>query len=300
MEVVEMRSARWLGIGLLAMGVGLAANSLLGPLFLDRIEYPLSETLLHQTKGLEAVSLVIVAPWAIVAGVLALRGHRAAPILAIAPAAYVAYMFVQYVLGPEYLIYPGVLALHMGLFIVSGAIVLVAWALATPESLPPMARRTDRRYAVVLFALGAFVASRYVPGLVEGAGGEPIPPDALERPTMFWSIFLMDLAIVLPITIASGVALFRDVRWARKALFGIVGWFALVPPSVAAMSIVMLVNDDPNASTTDTIVLSVVTLVFATIAVPLYARLFRQPPSPRVVDVSAPAAEVEAGAGARS
>jgi hypothetical protein len=281
-----VRSYRWLGYGLIAMGAGLAANSLLGPLLADVIEYPLSETLLHQTMGLEAVSLVLVAPWAIVAGVLALRGHHAAPILALGPAAYVAYMFVQYIVGPEYLVYPGVLGLHMTLFVVSGALVLLAWSVADAKTLPRFGTRTDRRYAWVLFALGAFVASRYVPGLIEGAGGEPIPPDALEQPTMFWSIFWMDLAIVVPITIATGVALLRGTSWAHKALYAIIGWFALVPPSVAAMSIVMLVNDDPNASVADTLVLSMVTLVFAAIAVPLYARLFRASPSPTVDDVS--------------
>ena len=34
-----MSANRWLGIGLLALGAGLAANSLLGPLITDAVRY---------------------------------------------------------------------------------------------------------------------------------------------------------------------------------------------------------------------------------------------------------------------
>ncbi|MDD9205726.1 hypothetical protein PU560_04495 [Georgenia sp. 10Sc9-8] len=63
--------------------------------------YPFTETVLNETLGLEAVTLVLVAPLAVVTGAMTLRGHRAGPLLALGPAAYAAYMLVQYVVGPQ-------------------------------------------------------------------------------------------------------------------------------------------------------------------------------------------------------
>jgi hypothetical protein len=99
---------RWLGIALIALGLGLIANSLLGPFVVDAIRYPLSESVLNQTTGLETVSLLLIAPLCIFGGVLAIRGRAVAPLVAFGPAAYTAYMFLQYVVGPEYRYYPRV------------------------------------------------------------------------------------------------------------------------------------------------------------------------------------------------
>lgn len=48
----------WLGIASLTLGVGLAVNSLLGPLIAEAIEYPLSGSALDQTMGLEAACII--------------------------------------------------------------------------------------------------------------------------------------------------------------------------------------------------------------------------------------------------
>src|SRR5919106_2205728 len=103
----------WLGIALFTLAVGLITNSLLGPMVADAIDYPWSESMRNQAIGLEAVSMFVVAPLCILAGVLAIRGHLSAPLVAFGPAAYTAYMFLQYVIGPEYHSYPAVLPLHL-------------------------------------------------------------------------------------------------------------------------------------------------------------------------------------------
>ena len=64
---------------LLALAGVLVLNSLLGPLGTETIEYPITGTLTNQLIGLEVVTLALVAPLAGAAGLLALRGHRAAP-----------------------------------------------------------------------------------------------------------------------------------------------------------------------------------------------------------------------------
>lgn len=270
----EDGKGRLRGVALLALGAGLIVNSLLGPLVADAIDYPWSESMRNQAIGLEAVSLFAVAPLGILAGVLAMRGHRAAPLVAFGPTAYTAYMFVQYVIGPEYPNYPGVLLLHLALFVLGLGMAVTAWAAVDRDRLPKMARRSERRYGVLLLALAAFIVSRYVPALFAGLEGEPLTAEFRADVSMYWSIFLLDLGIVVPATIAAAVALIRGAAWGRKALYAILGWFALVPPSVAAMAIAMVVNDDPNESTGQTIVLNVVAVAFAALAIALYRPLF--------------------------
>jgi hypothetical protein len=239
-----------LGIALIALGVGLIANS-----------------------RLEAVSLLLVAPLCILAGVLAIRGHTAGPLVAFGPASYTAYMFLQYVVGPEYRYYPGVLPLHLVLFVLGGGIAVAAWSAVDPEHLPAMRRRSERRYAILLLVLAAFIVSRYLPALFADLRGDPLPDEFRADVSMYWSIFLLDLGIVVPATIAAALALIRGTGWGKKALYAVFGWFALVPPSVAAMAIVMVAKDDPNASAGEAVVLTVVAVLFAVLAVRLYRPL---------------------------
>jgi len=273
-QVAPTSQQRWLGMALMALGFGLVANSLLGPFVADVIRYPLSESVLNQTIGLEAVSLLLVAPLCILAGLLTIRGHAAGPLVAFGPAAYTAYMFLQYVVGPEYRYYPAVLPLHLVLFVLGGGIAVAAWTMVDRERLPQMTQRSERRYGVLLVALAAFIVSRYLPALFAGLRGDPLPAEFRDDVSMYWSIFLLDLGIVVPATVTAALALIRGTVWGRKALYAVLGWFALVPPSVAAMAIVMVAKDDPNASTGQAIVLTVVAVIFAALAVRLYRTLF--------------------------
>jgi hypothetical protein len=113
------------GLTLLFLAGVLVLNSVLGPLVLDVVSYPITETVENQLIGLELVTAFLVAPWATVAGVAALRGRPAAPIFGFAPPAYAAYIFVQYVLGPEYARYSVTSLADLGIFVLlrySGAV----------------------------------------------------------------------------------------------------------------------------------------------------------------------------------
>ena len=100
------RLHRWLGVGLLLLGAGLVINSLLGPLVGDVIQYRFSESMINQGIGLDAVSLIFVAPLSVYAGILVLRGRSSGFVLALGPAVYTMYMSVQYVIGPGVPGYP--------------------------------------------------------------------------------------------------------------------------------------------------------------------------------------------------
>jgi len=248
----ESGGSRSLGVALLALGAGLAGNSLAGPLALGVIRYRFSETLILQGIGLDAVSLVLVAPTCLAVGVAALRGRRRAAILAVAPAAYAAYMAVQYVVGPEYLELAGnnerFFALHLGIFALGVAAAVRAWTAADPGDLPEMSERTEGRWSLVLLVLAALLALRYLPGILDLATGTPSVAEYRENPTTYFLIAVMDLGVVAPAAAAAGLGLRRHRDRARKALYAVMGWFGLVGPAVAAMSVTMWLEGDTTAS----------------------------------------------------
>ncbi|MDQ3855759.1 MAG: hypothetical protein M3281_05115, partial [Chloroflexota bacterium] len=102
-----MNLRRAAGLGMIGLGVGVAASAVLGPLALRVIKFRVSPSAETQLVGGEVVSLAVVAPAAIAAGLLWLRGHRLAPALALAPCLYSLYLTTSLVLGVEYSRYPG-------------------------------------------------------------------------------------------------------------------------------------------------------------------------------------------------
>lgn len=267
--------ARPFATAVFALAAGLTLNSALGPLGLGVIDYPISGTLLNQVIGLELVSLCLVVPMAAWAGALALRGRPGSALLATGPAAYSVYMLVQYVLGPEYAAYTGVALFHVGLFVLSAVVGIWGWARGSREQTPLVSPPRQRLHGCLLLLLALFIVSRYS-GAV--AGGR-LPAEFAEAHTFYWSIFLLDLGIVVPVTVATGIGLLRGRGLAQQASYVVVLWYALVPPSVAAMSMTMVVNDDPHASAGQAIVLSAFALVFAGLAAWICRPLWR--PGPR-------------------
>lgn len=273
-----MRKA--LGYGLIALAAGLAANSLMGPLVFEVIEYRYSTSLINQGIGLDAVALFGAVPVAVIAAVLVLRGHRAGPVLGFVPAAFAAYMTPQYVVGPEYLDLPGnneqFFLFHLALFVLAVAMLLLAWRAVDPAGLEPSTRRSDRLRSLVLFGVAAFVLlGRWLPILPDLLSGDPTTTDYLENPTAFMLIGILDLGLVVPAAITAAIGLRIGTRWARTAAYAVIGWFALVPASVAAMAITMVVNDDPNADTGLMTVFTVAAVVFTIGAAVLYRPMLR-------------------------
>ena len=261
------------GVASIGLAATLVLNTVLGPLGVGLIEYPLSDTLRNQLIGLEIVTVAMVVPLSVAAGILAFRNHRAAAALAFGPAAYTAYMFAQYVLGPEYAEYRAVILFQVAVFAFGVLLAVWAWQLIDENLLPAISARRARLYGIVLLALAAFVISRYLGAISGCLHGSPIPEEFAEARAFYWSIVLLDLGVVVPATVAAGVGLLRGARWSGKALYAVLGWFFLVPPSVAAMAAVMLVNDDPDASAGQVLVFAIAAVVFAAFAVRVFLPL---------------------------
>src|SRR5262252_4473793 len=149
-----MPARRSLGLSSIGLGVVVATTALLGPWGFGMIRYRTSATTLNQVVGADAAALAVVAPLAVVAGILVLRRHPAGPVLALAPSVFVVYTYTQLIVGEEYLRLPGnnerYFPLLLGGFILAGGTAVAAWHGLDPAALPPVSVRLGRTYAVVL------------------------------------------------------------------------------------------------------------------------------------------------------
>lgn len=264
--VTRGRAAAGLAVSLVVMALGNVATIVLGPLVLGVVQYPVSESILNQLLGLELVTLGVVVPWSILAAARTFRGDPLGPVLAIGPSAYTAYMLAQYVVGPEYDTYRVVALAHVALFGVAAGAALWSFTLGCRSALPPLDAGAGRRWGVALAALAMVVALRYAHAVVASFTQESIPTEFADAKAFYWSIVLLDLGVVVPATLVGAAAVWRGWAHARVVVAAVLGWFALVPPSVAAMATVMVLRDDVHASSGQTTLLWVIAVVAVGIA----------------------------------
>ena len=262
-------------LGLLGLAALLLVNAVLGPAALDVVDYPLPTTILNQLLGLELVTVALVVPALVLAAVLAHRGRSEAALVAVGPCAYASYMFVQYVVGPDRTDFSPAVLLHLVVFATATVLAAANWTQAIGHRWGEPGRAQRQRWIVVLLALAAFVALRYVPLVTGAATGSRIPEEFAAAPAFYWSVVLLDLGLVVPATVAAAVAVLRGSPAAVPATYAVVGWFALVPPSVAAMALVMVARDDRYASTGTAVLLTTTAVVTSLLAVRMFGALLR-------------------------
>lgn len=248
-------------------------NSLAGPLGAGWFDYPVSTSMANQLLGLELVPTFLVVPALLGAAVLSWRESPVAPLLGFGPSAYVAYMFVQYVVGPDYVHYTPAPFLHIAIASLGTFVTVRCWSAAAAVPLPTAAGAQRLRRTAWLLFLAAFVLSRYVPALAGAATGARIPREFAGSSAFYWSIVLLDLGAVVPLTLLAAGVVARAGAASTHAHLAVSGWFAFVPPSVAAMAAVMVVKDDPNASVPTLVLLLAASAAFAYPLVPGLRRL---------------------------
>lgn len=292
--MVRSRSRR-LGVLLVVLAVGLAVNAVLGPLVLGVIEYRYGPSMTSQGVGLDAVALLAVAPVALLAAALVHRERAVGPVLAFVPGTFAAYMAPQYVVGPDYLGLPGnnerFLLLHLLLLVVGIAVVVLAWLHVDRARLVPATPATDRRRTWVLLGVAGFVLLRWLPLLPALLAGAPTVPAFVDNPTAFMLIAVLDLGVVVPATLTAAAGLRAGAPWGRVATYAVVGFFAIVPLSVAAMAVAMRLRGDPLASAAEAVGFSVVAVATLAGAWWLYRPVWRAP------DVTVPEARARDATG---
>jgi hypothetical protein len=273
--------SRLLGAGLVVLGAAVAAVATLGPLVLDVLHYRISPTSLNQIVGGDAAALTVVAPIAVAVGVLAIRGHPAAPVLALAPSNFVVYTYTQLILGNEYLRLPGnverFFPLLLAVFILAAAIAVRAWNSIPAARLPATSAGVDRTAGVLLLVIAAFVVvGLHLPNYLDAMRDHPSMVQYLSSPTAFWLVKFMDLGIVGPAAIAVGVGALRRRPWARRPVYALLGAYSLIGASVAGMAITMAARHDPDASVVTAVGSTVMAALLAGVTGYVYRPLFRR------------------------
>jgi hypothetical protein len=214
------------------------------------ITFRTSVHLENQFVGGEVVSLGVVAPAAIAAGVLLLRGHRLAPALALGPALYAVYTYTTAVIGQEYARYDGNVERFFPLFVglVAGgvAIAAAAWSQLGEADVPIPTDGLRRTLAGTFLVLGGFFALAWAQQIRLVVTGHP-SAEYLEGPTLFWLIKLLDLGFVIPALVATGVGLLRRRSAAIKAAYGLSGFATCLAGAIAGMAVAMEIKDDPSS-----------------------------------------------------
>jgi hypothetical protein len=254
-------------IALALLGVGLAANAVLGPLLLNAIRFHVSHGAETQLLGGEIVSLAIAAPLALLACVLWLRGRRFGPLLAAGPALYALYNSVTFIAGGEYSRYAGTseraFPLYLALIVLGWFVALRVWAELTGIRLPAQAAGARRALGALLLLTGGVFALAWLGSIAPVVLGGTPSRQYLDDPALFWIIRTLDLGFVIPATLVAGVGLLRDAAWAAR-LGVIVSVFAtLYVAAVAAMAVAMQLRHDPSASPVLLVVATLLALALA-------------------------------------
>lgn len=269
----------WLALGLFLLGLGAALIAGLGPLLAGVIEYHVSEEAVNQIIGGDVAGLVLVAPVSFLAGVLVWRGHIAGPVIALGPSLYGLYMYSQLALGNDISRYAGnserFFPLHLGVFLLSMAILIAAWKVIHTADLPATSKRLEQVFGWFVLVIALFlVVGLHLPGLVDAWSDQPTSTEYLADPVVFWLVKFMDLALVVPALVAVGVGLLRNAAWVAKAKYAGAGWVALLGSSVAGMAIVMQATGDPAGSAVSTIAFSMFAAIGMIVAVLVHRPLF--------------------------
>lgn len=272
----------WLGIGLIALGVGVAVSAVLGPFVLAVIDYRTSPTSLNQIVGADAAGLLLVAPFSVLVGVLVLRGRRGTALLGLPPAVYAAYTYPQLVVGNEYLDRPGnvewFFPLLVGVFVLAVAVAGAAWAAAAEEPLPAVSHDADRFAGSLLLAVATFVVlGLHLPTYLDALSDTPTTLGYLSSPTAFWLVKFMDLGIVVPAAVVVGTGMLAGRSWARRPMHAVIGGYALLGTSVAAMAIVMYAEGDSDSSPVQVVSTTAIALSLLGISALLYRPYLRPP-----------------------
>jgi hypothetical protein len=194
------------------------------------------------------------------------------------------YTYAQVVIGQEYLRLPGnverFFPLLLAVFLLAEATLVLAWR-AVPPELPAPSRRLRRAAGAVLLGLAAFlVVGQHLPPMLAAWSRPESLTEYVSSPTPFWLVKLMDLGIVAPVAVATGIGLLRHARWAQRLMYPLLTGYTLLGCAVTAMGVVMNVNADPDASVGLTAGFAGFTAAFAVLTVLLYRPLFTRGTAP--------------------
>lgn len=277
---MTQRSGIRTGLAFIALGILMATSAMLGPLVFGLVRFHTSQTAVNQLVGGEIISLLAVAPLAIVAGILWLRDNPVAPPLGLGTAAYALYTYVQYVIGPQYERYAGNneywFPLYLALVVLAWMTAISAWRRLTAVPLPTLSTRIQGALGALMLVLNLLFALAWLSS-INAVLTRPHTSPAWQEyeldETLFWLIRLMDLGFVIPASVVIAVGLLRRLAWATRLAYAFLGFQTFIVAAVAGMAVTMTVRHDPAANPVLLLGATLLTVVLAGMFLALLRRL---------------------------
>jgi hypothetical protein len=157
-----------------------------------------------------------------------------------------------------------------------------------PQVPLPWSRRLERATGGLLLAVAGFVVlGIHLSSLVDALASAPVGVGVVETPNAFWVVKAMDLGVIAPASVLIGTGLLKGRSWARTPAAAVLGGYALLGWSVAAMAWSMVSGGAVDASVALAVGASAVAAAVTGYAVTLYRPLFRRgQAAPRLPTVS--------------
>lgn len=231
----------------LVLGILLVTATVLGPLVTDRIRFHMSSDALVQYVGGEIVTTLVAV--VLLASVPAWwMEQQWPPVVATGAAAYIAYTIATVVAGQEYDRYPGnfekafllyaaITAASVALLVISFRTTVAGGNLNGPRQISGW----------VLIVIGAIVALLWL-GQLAGFYRTGPTPEYETATSLFWLIKYLDLGLVIPLAIVTGLLQRTPTASTDGAAVLMLGFLTWLLAALVFMAVEMLRRQTPGAS----------------------------------------------------
>lgn len=194
-----------------------------------------------QAIGQDWMDLLLAVPWLAVTGVLALRGSPRGLLLLAGGLLYAVYTFVIYALGMHFnamfLVYCA--ALGVSFFALGG----VALSVLDEESTTRHPAKVPARTAgYFLVAIGVLFGVAWLSEIVPAIFWNTVPATIAEAGTPTNPVYVIDLSVILPLHLATGIALLRGRPIGSLLAPVVLAFGVLMALSIAGMMVVMRIR----------------------------------------------------------
>lgn len=249
------------GVLCAVLGVLLAVATVLGPLVAGRVRFHMSDDAIVQYVGGEVVTSAM-ALLCVVCAPFWVAGRAWAAALTAGASAYVIYTFVTVVMGQEYGTYPGNAEKAFLLYsaITACAVLLLVFSARTLMALPPLPNAPRGAATGLLVGLGALFALMWLAQLAGFYRSGPTDEYA-SATVLFWVIKYLDLGIIIPLLILTGLAQRHPTEVSNAAAITALGFMTWLLTAILLMAAAMVRQHAAGAS-------PVLVVAFAVLLVP--------------------------------
>jgi len=232
--------------------------ALLGPLFLDKINYKTSQSAKYQTIGQDLVNLIVLVPLLLIGALLQMLHREDAKHFLVLSPIYMIYMALSYGIGMEWSDnrYQGNSQNYFWcyLYLIIAALIMLMYIPSkfVSEDAPEY---TNRQLFVYIPLVGIFLlifAKMWIDEVIQVIQqGDTASGSYSAAPTIFWVIRYFDLGFTIPLGFISLYLLATRPTTGYPYLLLFFGFFVTMILAVNAMAAVMWYNNDPELQSGD-------------------------------------------------